>query len=283
MARKKHPKKDVKYKIEMYGLKKKFGEKIILDGLDLKIIEGETFVIIGQSGVGKSVLLKHITGLLWPDEGKIYIDGEEIHSVSDQRHFEIQNEIGMLFQGGALFDSLTVGQNLLFALDHMRPEMPEDEKESRILHSLTIVGLPGIEDAMIPDLSGGMMKRVALARAIVAEPAVVLFDEPTTGLDPIMTANINELIHSVKQQLNTTFIVVTHDINSAKYIADRVGMIYEGKMIFIGKSDEVDTSKNPYLRQFIEGSSEGPITAEYQKDIEKMKVKMRNANKRSTE
>ncbi len=277
MPQKRHADSDVEYKIELYGLKKKFGDKVILDGLDLKIIKGETFVIIGQSGVGKSVLLKHITSILLPDEGEIYIDNEEIHSVSDERHFEIQNEIGMLFQGGALFDSITVGQNLLFALDHMRPEMNEAEKEEKIKNALILVGLPGVEDVMPSDLSGGMMKRVALARAIVSEPQVVLFDEPTTGLDPIMTANINHLIKSVKQQLNTTFVVVTHDISSAKYIADRVGMVFQGKIIFIGTPDELDTSDNPYLRQFIQGSTEGPITNEYLKEIEKINEKMHSS------
>jgi phospholipid/cholesterol/gamma-HCH transport system ATP-binding protein len=267
--------KSINYKIEIYGLKKKFGDKVVFDGLDLKIIEGETFVLIGQSGVGKSVLLKHITGLIFPDEGEIYIDGEEIHSVSENRHLEIQNEIGMLFQGGALFDSFTVGQNLLFALDHMRPELDDKEKEIRILTSLEMVDLAGIEDVMPSELSGGMMKRVALARAIVSEPALVLFDEPTTGLDPIMTANINELIASVKKNLKTTFIVVTHDISSARCVADRIGMLYNGKMIFTGSKRDLDKSDNAYLQQFIDGSTHGPILTEYKDAIKKMKEKLR--------
>lgn len=255
------------YKIELYGVKKRLGGKQVLDGLDLKIVEGETFVMIGQSGVGKSVLLKHIIGLMSPDEGEIYIDNENMTDAEEAEWVKKRKYMGMLFQGGALFDSLTVGQNLLFALEQIRTDIrDEDEQERRILEALETVGLPGVEDFMPSDLSGGMMKRVALARAIVTEPRIVLFDEPTTGLDPIMTANINELILSVKKKLNTTFVVVTHDIQSARTIADRIGMVYKGKMIFLGSVKDLDKTQDPYVNQFIQGLSSGPITAEQQEN-----------------
>lgn len=251
-------------KIEIFGLRKTLNGKKVLDGVELSILEGETFVIIGQSGVGKSVLIKHLIGLMSPDGGEIYIDGEKIDFDNSDQWLHIRKQFGMLFQGGALFDSFNVGDNILFALDHLRPELPEEEKRRMMLRSLELVELPGIENLMIPSLSGGMMKRVALARAIVAEPSIVLFDEPTTGLDPITTATINDLILSLKKKLNTTFIVVTHDIGSAKYIGDRIGMIYQGKLIFLGTPHELEQTDNPYVRQFIHGLSAGPITEDYQ-------------------
>ncbi|OHD55329.1 MAG: hypothetical protein A2014_06150 [Spirochaetes bacterium GWF1_49_6] len=257
--------------VELYGIKKSLGGKVILDGIDLTIYEGETFVIIGQSGVGKSVTLKIIIGLMEPDEGEVYIMGENMTNASENQWTEKRKHFGMLFQGGALFDSLTVGQNILFSLDHIRHELTEDEKIDKILHSLEIVGLPDTEDIMPAELSGGMMKRVALARAIVASPEIVLFDEPTTGLDPIMTANINELIVSVKEKIKTTYIVVTHDIKSAKYVSDRIGMVYKGKLVFLGTAKELENSKDPLIRQFIEGNSQGPITEEYMQAIERIK------------
>ncbi len=255
-------------KVEVYSLSKTLNKKKVLDGVDLEIFEGETFAIIGQSGVGKSVLIKHIIGLMSPDKGEIYIDGEKINYDDAEEADKIRRKFGMLFQGGALFDSLTVGENILFALDHLRPELTENEKQEKMLRSLELVELPGIADLMISSLSGGMMKRVALARAIVAEPSIVLFDEPTTGLDPITTANINELIISLKKKLNTTFILVTHDIKSAKYVSDRIGMLYKGKMIFVGTPKKLEKTDNPYVQQFIQGKYEGPITEDYNTMIE---------------
>jgi phospholipid/cholesterol/gamma-HCH transport system ATP-binding protein len=257
-------------KIEIYGLCKKLNNKTVLDGMEVKIIEGETFAIIGQSGVGKSVLIKHMIGLMTPDSGEIYIDGEKINYDDDGQWDSIRKKFGMLFQGGALFDSLSVGENILFSLDNLRPELHEQEKQEKMLRSLELVELPGTENLMIPSLSGGMMKRVALARAIVAEPSIVLFDEPTTGLDPITTANINELILSLKKKLQTTFIIVTHDIRSAKYVSDRIGMIYKGKLIFTGTPEELDKTDDPFVLQFIQGKSHGPITDEYNSMIKKM-------------
>jgi phospholipid/cholesterol/gamma-HCH transport system ATP-binding protein len=252
----------MKYIIEAYGLKKVLNNKVVLDGITLKIKEKETFTIIGQSGVGKSVLLKLIIGLMKPDEGEIYIKGEKMDYDDDIRWNEVRKKFGMLFQGGALFDSLTVGENLLFVLDSLREELSEKEKIDKVKTALGLVELEGTENLSIASLSGGMMKRVALARAIVADPEVVLFDEPTTGLDPITTANINELILNLKKKLNTTFIVVTHDIKSAKYISDRIGMIYRGKIIFVGNPEELEKTDNPYVNQFIHGLPYGPITSE---------------------
>lgn len=259
-----------KVKIEIRDLKKSLNHKVVLDGINLKILDGETFAIIGQSGVGKSVLIKHIIGLMSPDGGSVYVDGEKLDYDDDKQWDRIRTKFGMLFQGGALFDSLTVGENILFALDNLRPDLPEEEKKKKMHHALKLVELPGIENLMIPSLSGGMMKRVALARAIVAEPSIVLFDEPTTGLDPITTANINEMILSLKSKLNTTFIIVTHDINSAKYVSDRIGMMYRGNLIFVGTPKDLEKTKDPYVLQFIKGKYEGPITDEYNRSLEQL-------------
>jgi len=257
--------------IEVYDLHKTLNKKKVLDGLTLKIRQGETFVLIGQSGVGKSVLLKHLIGLMEPDRGEVYIAGEKLEYAKPEVLKKIRRRFGMLFQGGALFDSLTVGENILFALDHLRPEMSLDEKLHRMRHSLELVELPGIEDMMISSLSGGMMKRVALARAIVAEPEIVLFDEPTTGLDPITTATINDLIVDLKKKLAITFVVVTHDIKGAFTVGDRIGMLYKGRLIFEGTAAEFEKTENPYVRQFVEGRSQGVITEDYKNQLAAVK------------
>ncbi len=181
----------------------------------------------------------------------------------------------MLFQGGALFDSLTVGENLLFVLENLRPELSDEEKEKNIKRALEYVELINIEELSIASLSGGMMKRVALARAIVSEPSVVLFDEPTTGLDPVTTASINELILSLKKKLNTTFVIVTHDIKSAKYVSDRIAMMYKGKIIFTGTPEELENSEDPVVKQFINGLSTGPITDEYKEEFDTYSFKFK--------
>ncbi|MCX7883309.1 MAG: ATP-binding cassette domain-containing protein [Brevinematales bacterium] len=258
--------------IEVYDLHKVLNKKKVLDGLSLSIQRGETFVLIGQSGVGKSVLLKHLIGLMRPDKGEIFIDGIQLDYDKPEIMSSLRSRFGMLFQGGALFDSLTVGENILFALEHLRPEMDQNEKLERMRRSLELVELPGIEDLMIASLSGGMMKRVALARAIVAEPEIVLFDEPTTGLDPITTATINDLIVDLKKKLAMTFVVVTHDIKSALFIGDRIGMLYRGQLLFEGTPEELKKTNNPYVKQFVEGRSQGPITEEYQKQLQTMKT-----------
>lgn len=250
------------YKIEVIDLKKKLGGKQVLDGLSVGIGEGESFVLLGRSGVGKSVLLKHLVGIMTADSGEIWIDGFKADYDKPETSSRLRRKFGMLFQGGALFDSLSVGENILFALRQLIPDMPHARMTERMKESLRLVELPDVEEFNIPELSGGMMKRVALARAIAAEPEIILFDEPTTGLDPITTATINELIVSLKKKLATTFVVVTHDIASARTIADRIGMVHKGKLIFLGSRAEMDTTDNPYVRQFVEGSSSGPITEE---------------------
>ena len=259
----------MKNKIELKNLFINLNDKDVLDDFSLDILDGETFVLIGQSGVGKSVLLKHIIGLMEPDSGEVYIDGELLDYYDETKLDKIRRKFGMLFQGGALFDSLTVGENILFALDHQRDELEDEVKFQMVSNALNLVELPGTENLTISSLSGGMMKRVALARAIVSEPDIVLFDEPTTGLDPITTASINELISSIKKKLNTTFVVVTHDLVSARYISDRIGMIYKGKMIFIGTKEELDKTDNPYVKQFIKGDFLGPITDDYNMNLQK--------------
>lgn len=246
--------------IEVRNLKKKLRDRYVLDGLSLDIREGETFVIVGQSGTGKSVLLKHLTGLMYPDEGSIVIKGKEMSLATEQDWYEIRPSIGMLFQSGAIFDSLTVAQNILFALDNLAPLMTKEEKEERVSYCLDVVELDGIENIMPAELSGGMRKRLALARAIVTKPEILLFDEPTTGLDPIMTATVDELIIDVKKKLGTTFIVVTHDMASAKRVADRIVLLFQGKIIFTGTVDEIESTKDPYMIQFLQGLPHGPMT-----------------------
>ncbi len=258
--------------IEVYDLHKTLNKKKVLDGVSLSIAQGETFVLIGQSGVGKSVLLKHLIGLMRPDSGEIYIDGIRLDYDNSEVLSSLRCRFGMLFQGGALFDSLTVGENILFALDHLRPTMSQEEKLLRMRRALELVELPGIEDFAIASLSGGMMKRVALARAIVAEPEIVLFDEPTTGLDPVTTATINDLMVDLKKKLQITFVVVTHDIKSALFVGDRIGMLYKGKLLFEGTPEELKQTTNPYVKQFVEGRSQGPITEEYQKQLQAIKT-----------
>lgn len=245
--------------IEIKGLKKQLRGRNVLNGLDIDIKEGETFVLVGQSGTGKSVLLKHLTGLMEPDEGTIKIKGHEMSHASEKEWYDVRSSIGMLFQNGAIFDSMTVGQNIIFALDHLMPDMTDEEKDERVSYCLDTVGLKDLENTMPSELSGGMRKRAALARSIATKPEILLFDEPTTGLDPIMTAIVDELIIDVKQKLGTTFIVVTHDMASAKRVADRIGLLYNGQMIFLGTVEELEKTDNEYMTQFLEGNSNGPM------------------------
>lgn len=246
--------------IEVKNLKKTFRDQHVLDGLYLNVTEGETFVLVGQSGSGKSVILKHLTGLIYPDEGSIIINGNDMSHASEKEWYRIRPQIGMLFQNGAIFDSLSVGQNLLFSLDNLAPDMTEKEKDERVDYCLSVVGLNGLENAMPSELSGGMRKRVALARSIATKPSILLFDEPTTGLDPIMTALVDELIIDVKKELGTTFIIVTHDMASAKRVADRIALLFNGKIVFIGSVAEVENSSDSCMVQFLQGLPHGPMT-----------------------
>lgn len=250
--------------IEIKGLHKSFGANQVLRELDLTVQDGETLVIIGRSGGGKSVLLKHIIGILEPDQGQILIDGADVFSLPDHEQEKYRLQLGMLFQGSALFDSLTVKENVGFSLyEHTR--LPEKEIEEKVKEQLAMVGLPDIENLMPSSLSGGMKKRVGLARAICSEPKIMLYDEPTTGLDPINADVINDLIIQMQEQLKVTSIVVTHDMTSAYKVGDRIAMLYEGRIIGIGTPEEFKNTKDPIIKQFITGSAKGPIT-DYKKE-----------------
>jgi len=245
--------------IELKNVSKNLGGKQVLDHMDLTVEEGETKVIIGRSGVGKSVTLKHIVRLLEPDSGEVHVEGRDVLALRGKDLNELHKEIGLVFQGGALFDSLTVGENVGFILrEHMN--MASSEIDKRVKESLALVGLYGIEQYMPADLSGGMKKRVALARAICTRPKIILYDEPTTGVDPITADAINLLIDELHDKLKVTSIVVTHDMRSAYKVADRIAMLYEGKIIAEGTPDEIRYSHNPYVHQFITGAAQGPIT-----------------------
>jgi phospholipid/cholesterol/gamma-HCH transport system ATP-binding protein len=246
-------------KITVRGLHKSFGSKRVLDGLDLDVATGESMVVIGGSGTGKSVMLKCMLGLLQPDAGSIKIDGKEVTDLSATEREHMMRKFGMLFQGGALFDSLPVWENVAFGLI-MGNGMARAEAKNVALQKLAAVGLgPDVAELMPAELSGGMQKRVALARAIAAEPEIIFFDEPTTGLDPIMADVINELIVKCVKELGATAISITHDMVSTRKIADRVAMIYGGKIIWNGPKSQIDNSGNPYVDQFIHGRADGPI------------------------
>jgi phospholipid/cholesterol/gamma-HCH transport system ATP-binding protein len=244
--------------IRLIDLYKSFGENHVLRGANLTIEKGETMVIIGQSGSGKSVLLKHLIGLLKPDSGEIYIDGTEITRLSEYEVQRLMKKFGMLFQGAALFDSMTVAENVSFGLERYTRYSSEKIREA-VKESLAMVGLHGVEGLMPYQLSGGMKKRVGLARAIAYQPEVMLYDEPSTGIDPIRADAINDLIKKLKREMGVTSVVITHDMVSAYKIADRIAMLYEGKIIEVGTPAEIMNSKNAVIQQFIHGKAEGPI------------------------
>jgi phospholipid/cholesterol/gamma-HCH transport system ATP-binding protein len=251
-----------KPKIELKGVKKRFGEKVVLDGVDLTVNEGESVVIIGGSGSGKSVTIKCVLGILRPDEGTILVDGEDVTRLSGAKRDSFLRKFGMLFQGGALFDSLPVWENVAFGLIQGHGV---SRAKARViaLEKLAKVGLgPEVANLSPSELSGGMQKRVGLARAIAADPQIIFFDEPTTGLDPIMADIINDLIASTVRDLGVTAVSITHDMASARKISNRIAMIYRGKIIWHGPTNEIDHSGNPYVDQFIRGSAEGPIKME---------------------
>jgi phospholipid/cholesterol/gamma-HCH transport system ATP-binding protein len=249
-------------KIAVRGLKKSFGPKVVLDGIDLDVGVGESVVVIGGSGTGKSVMVKCIMGLLEPGGGSIKIDGQEVTSLPETERETLMQKFGMLFQGAALFDSLSVWENVAFGLIQGRNLDRRRAKEIAIA-KLGAVGLtPDVGELRPSELSGGMQKRVGLARAIAAEPEIIIFDEPTTGLDPIMADIINDLIIKCVHELGATAISITHDMVSARKIADRMAMIYKGRIIWDGSKDLIDRSGNPYVDQFIHGRAEGPIKME---------------------
>ncbi|MBI5599728.1 MAG: ABC transporter ATP-binding protein [Deltaproteobacteria bacterium] len=244
--------------IEIRNLKKSFNGKTVLDGVDLSIGKGKITVIIGRSGEGKSVLIKHIIGLLRPDSGSILLDGKDITKMKASEFIRVLERFGMLFQGAALFDSMTVAENVGFPLRE-HTNLSNEEIRDIVTEKLRRVGLVGVDDVMPADLSGGMKKRVGLARAIVMDPEIVLFDEPTTGLDPIMGDSIAALMLDTQKALETTYIVITHDIQLTYKIADIVAMLHEGRIIEKGTVEEMKKNPNPILRQFLEGRAEGPI------------------------
>jgi len=243
--------------IDIRGLEKAFGEKEVLRGIDLKVETGESMVIIGGSGTGKSVLLKCILGLVHPDTGTILLDGEDVEQAERDAFLA---RFGMLFQGAALFDSLTVWQNVAFRLLRGSLKRPRGEAREIAVEKLRRVGLgPEVADLFPAELSGGMQKRVGLARAIAAEPQIIFFDEPTTGLDPIMARVINDLIREIVVEMGATAMTITHDMSSVRAIADRVAMLHAGKIRWAGAITEMDDAADPYLVQFINGNAEGPI------------------------
>ena len=241
--------------IEVCNLERSFGAHKILDGVSFCIDRGESVVIIGRSGGGKSVLLKHLIALLKPDSGQVLIDGENIVPMDERQLLRVRRKFGMLFQGAALFDSMTVAENIAFALRRERT-FPEDEIARKVAHVLELVDLPGIEEKNPSELSGGMRKRVGLARAIVYQPEIVLYDEPTTGLDPIASDSIDKLILRVRDRLNVTSVVVTHDMRSARRLGQRILMLHEKRIYATGTPEEIFGSKDPIVKQFVEGISE---------------------------
>ena len=246
-------------KIALSGIKKRFGDKVVLDGIDLTVGKSESLVVIGGSGTGKSVMLKCVLGLLRPESGSILVDGEETISKTRGDREKLLRKFGMLFQGAALFDSLKVWENVAFGLVQGR-RMPRLQAKEIALAKLAAVGLgPDVGELSPSELSGGMQKRVALARAIATEPEIIFFDEPTTGLDPIMADVINELIVKCVKDLGATALSITHDMASARKIADRIAMIYQGKIIWCGKREDIDHSGNAHVDQFINGRADGPI------------------------
>ena len=252
-------------KISLRGVTKAFGPKQVLRGIDLDVTPGESMVVIGGSGTGKSVLLKCILGLMQPDDGSIKVDGVETVDLGDQGRSQVMRKFGMLFQGGALFDSLRVWENVAFG-PIQSDGMPTEQARQVAIAKLGNVGLgPEIGELFPSELSGGMQKRVALARAIAREPEIIFFDEPTTGLDPIMADVINDLIVKCVSDLGATAVSITHDMASARKIGHRIGMLHEGRLIWQGPVADIDRSGNPYVDQFIHGRAEGPIQMQVRK------------------
>lgn len=244
--------------IQVIGLHKKLGEQKVLSGIDLSVPEGGTLVVLGRSGSGKSVLLKHLVGLFQPDTGRVLVNGEDIARLKERQLGPIRKKVGILFQSGALFDSMSVEENLAFPLREAGIKDPQII-DTRVAEALEMVNLAGEQKKMPENLSGGMRKRVGLARTLVSRPACILYDEPTTGLDPIATDSINKLIRRVQHRLHATSVVVTHDMKTAFYTADRIAFLHEGVIYFEGTVDELRASKDPILVNFIEGNSDETV------------------------
>lgn len=247
-------------KISVRGLRKSFGTKEVLRGVDLDVRAGESLVILGGSGTGKSVLLKHLIGLLQPNEGSVEVDGVDLASLDRAELIDFRRRYGMSFQEGALFDSMTVHDNIAFPLRRSRPKRSRDEIETRVEECLDLVGLEGQGPKMPSELSGGMRRRVGFARSIALEPDILLFDEPTTGLDPVMTAVIDDVILHLKESLGSTSVTITHDLKSAFRIADRVAMIHRGQILLVDEPEAFRDTDDARVRQFLDGRAEGPLT-----------------------
>jgi len=247
--------------IEITNLHKSFGSLAVLRGVNLTVEKGESMTVIGGSGSGKSVLIKHIIGLLFPDKGQVKIAGQVMNNLDDHQLNELRKKFGMLFQMAALFDSLTVWENVGFGLKQ-HTKLSDREIRAVATEKLALVGLKNVEDKMPVDLSGGMRKRVGLARAIAMDAEIILYDEPTTGLDPITADSINDLIVDLRKKLGVTSVAITHDMQSAYKISDRIAMLYKGEIQEIGTPDQIRGTTNPIVKQFITGSAVGPITAD---------------------
>lgn len=252
------PTPDAATAVHLRGVHKSFGDHHVLRGFDLEIARGEIFTILGPSGCGKSVTLKVIMGLLRPEAGSVLVQGQELMGMTEAELSVVRRRLGMVFQMGALFDSLTVAENVGFALER-HTDTPADERREIVRQKLGLVGLSGIEDKLPSELSGGMRKRVSLARAIALEPEILLWDEPTTGLDPVMTSEIDRLIQEMTSQLGVTSLVVTHDMKSAFRVSDRLGVHYDGVLVETGTGEELEASTHPLVHQFLNGLLEGPL------------------------
>ena len=249
-------------KLEARDLHKSFGGKIVLDGISFSVAEGESLVIVGPSGTGKSVLLKHLIGLIRPDSGKVFVAGEDFWTLSHVEQNRARKKFGMSFQEGALFDSMSVFDNIAFPL--RRSGQPAGRVRERVRECLEIVHLPNVEEKRPSELSGGMRRRVGFARAIAHEPEILLFDEPNTGLDPIMTDIIDEVILEMRERMKPTIVTITHHIESARKIGDRVALLFGGRLLYDAKPEEFLEAQDPAVRQFVEGKSQGPLTREFE-------------------
>lgn len=246
--------------IRLRGIVKSFGDLRVLRGIDLDVVDGESLVLIGGSGTGKSVLLKHLIGLLRPDQGTVEVDGQVLAELSTRELTRFRRRFGMSFQEGALFDSMTVGENVAFPL-HRLSDLPKPEIRRRVRECLDLVQLPeGTEEKMPSELSGGMRRRVGFARAVALEPRILLFDEPTTGLDPVTTAVIDQVIVELTTRLDSTSVTITHDMTSAFRIADRIGMLHRGEIIALAPPEEFRELDDPRVQQFLRGDAEGPLS-----------------------
>ncbi|HEX9149860.1 MAG TPA: ABC transporter ATP-binding protein [Thermoanaerobaculia bacterium] len=257
-------------KIRVENLRKSFQGKVVLDGIDLSVAEGESVVIVGPSGTGKSVLLKHLIGLIRPDSGKVYVDGRDFWALGETERIGVRKKFGMSFQEGALFDSMSVFDNVAFPL--RRSGRPPAEVRQRVRECLDMVHLPDVENKRPSELSGGMRRRVGFARAIAHQPEILLFDEPNTGLDPIMTDVIDEVILELKERLDVTIVTITHHMESARKIGDRVALIHGGRLLYQASPEEFLRSDDPAVRQFVEGRAEGPLTVEFDRKSESARL-----------